>query len=103
MKIKLLRNSALGRMGQVRDVDASSARGAILLGLAAKHVEPPPAVEPKPKRIYTRATEDPQPKRAYKRKDIVPAPDLAVEDPRPAPGLVVDDTDDDDAPVRLGD
>jgi hypothetical protein len=87
MKVTLLRNSALGRMGQVRSMDASSARGAILLGLAEKYVEPPPP---------------PRPKRVYKRKDIVPEPDFVAEDPQPLPEPEPE-AEDDDAPVRSGD
>ena len=96
-KVTLLRNSQLGRMGQVREIDASSTRAAFVLGLAEPYFEPPPKpVEKKPKRTY-------------RRKDIVPEPELVAEEPQPEPEIVpepepqVDDTDEDDAPVRLGD
>jgi len=91
MKVTLLRNSPLGRMGQVRNIDASSTRAAFALGLAEPYIEPPPP---------------PKPKRTYKRKDIVPEPELVAEEPQPAPEPEPEpepDAEEDDAPVRPGD
>jgi hypothetical protein len=84
MKVTLLRNSPLGRMGQVRDIDTSSVRAAFALGLAEQYMEPDETE--KPKRIYRKKEEDaPKPKRTYKRKDMQAEAPVEIASPMPEP------------------
>jgi len=84
MKIRLLKNSPMGRSGLIRDADAPSAKVAFLLGLAEPYVNKS-ETEPEQKA-----------RRSYRRKDIASEPVFVAENPQP----VVEDSD---ATIRLGD